>query len=256
MTNIQVFNIQGVDCYEKDGTAFLKLETVARGLGFTQIAASGNEVVRWERVRHYLEELNVPTSGDGKLPEYIPENIFYRLAMKAKNSVAEAFQAKVADEIIPSIRKHGMYATPATIDNILNDPDFGIRLLTELKEERSKRVELEAKVEANAPKVLFSDSVAASNSCILIGQLAKQLRQNGVEIGQQRLFERMRKDGYLCGPGNRKNLPTQRAMEMGLFQIKERTHTNPDGSVIVSRTTLVTGKGQIYFTNKYLINRI
>ncbi|MCM1441883.1 MAG: transporter [Roseburia sp.] len=117
MEELKVLNIDGVDCYEKDGTVYLKLETVARGLGFTQIAASGNEVVRWERVRKYLEELGVPTHGDGKskpvgkegLPEFIPENIFYRLAMKAGNETAESFQAKVADEIIPSIRRTGGY---------------------------------------------------------------------------------------------------------------------------------------------------
>ncbi len=146
MNNIKIENICGMECYEKDGTAYLKLETVARGLGFTQIAASGNESVRWERVKKYLEELGIPTSGDRyKLPEFIPENIFYRLAMKAKNETAEKFQAKVADEIIPSIRKHGIYATNNVIDKILNNPDFGIELLTKLKEERKARVEAEKK---------------------------------------------------------------------------------------------------------------
>lgn len=112
-----IISISGVECYEKDGTAYLKLETAARGLGFTRTAASGNEVVRWETVRKYLEELGVPTSWHGDspqvgkdgLPEFIPENIFYRLAMKAKNETAEKFQAKVADEIIPTIRKTGGY---------------------------------------------------------------------------------------------------------------------------------------------------
>jgi len=106
----EIMNIGGVDCYEKDGTAYLKLETVARGLGFTEIAASGNECVRWRTVRKYLSELGIATSCDGeKLPDFIPENIFYRLAMKAKNETAEKFQAKVADEIIPSIRRTGTY---------------------------------------------------------------------------------------------------------------------------------------------------
>lgn len=115
----EVITIGGVDCYEKDGVAYLKLETVARGLGFSRVAASGNEVVRWETVRKYLEELGVPTSWHGDspqvgkdgLPEFIPENLFYRLAMKAKNETAEKFQALVADEIIPSIRKTGCYGT-------------------------------------------------------------------------------------------------------------------------------------------------
>lgn len=141
--------ISGVRCYEKDGVAYLNLEDVARGLGFTTVAASGNEVVRWNTVHGYLEKLGVATSCNGNYrehcPEYIPENIFYRLAMKAKNEVAETFQAKVADEIIPSIRKHGIYATDKVIDEILEDPDFGIKLLTQLKVERAARVEAERK---------------------------------------------------------------------------------------------------------------
>lgn len=109
-----IMNICGIDCYEKNGTAYLRLETAARGLGFTQTAASGNEVVRWERVRKHLSDLSVPTCGDDgkeiKLPEFIPENIFYRLAMKAKNEAAENFQALIADKVIPSIRRTGTYS--------------------------------------------------------------------------------------------------------------------------------------------------
>lgn len=112
MGEITTINIKGVDCYEKDGVAYLKLENVARGLGFTEIAASGNECVRWRTVRKYLEDLGIATCCDGKnLPDFIPENIFYRLAMKAKNETAEKFQALVADEIIPSIRRTGSYST-------------------------------------------------------------------------------------------------------------------------------------------------
>lgn len=141
-TLTDIKNICGVDCYEQNGVAYLKLENVARGLGFTRIAASGNEVIMWSRVEKYLEDLGVHTSAhDG----FIPENIFYRLAMKAKNETAEKFQALVADEIIPSIRKNGIYATDNVIDEILNNPDFGIELLTKLKKERQARVEAERK---------------------------------------------------------------------------------------------------------------
>lgn len=150
LNELQISNIDGIECYEKDGTAYLKLETVARGLGFTFIAKSGNEVVRWNTVYGYLKDLGVATSCNGAsyqddCPDFIPENIFYRLAMKAKNEAAEKFQAKVADEIIPSIRKHGLYATDNVIDQILDNPDFGIELLTKLKEERAARVEAERK---------------------------------------------------------------------------------------------------------------
>lgn len=139
---MEIINIEGVECYEKDGVAYLKLETVARGLGFTE-AKNGKEYVMWRRVDGYLTELGFGTSAER--PEYIPENIFYRLAMKAKNETAERFQAKVADEIIPSIRRHGIYATDNVIDQILDNPDFGIELLTRLKEERAARVEAERK---------------------------------------------------------------------------------------------------------------
>lgn len=146
MNELQILNVDGIECYEKDGMAYLKLETVARGLGFTTTQnISGKEYtnVRWNRVDEYLKEIGFATSG--KRPDFIPENIFYRLAMKARNEIAEKFQAKVADEIIPSIRKHGIYATDNVIDQILDNPDFGIELLIKLKEERAARVEAEKK---------------------------------------------------------------------------------------------------------------
>lgn len=149
MGDTKIISIDGVECYEKDGTAYLKLETVARGLGFTR-EKNGTEYVMWDRVMKYLTEIGFHTCVENGIPtcrhsDYIPENIFYRLAMKAKNETAEKFQAKVADEIIPSIRKHGLYATDNVIDQILDNPDFGIELLTKLKEERAARVEAERK---------------------------------------------------------------------------------------------------------------
>lgn len=142
-----IMSIQGIECYERDGTAYLKLETVARGLGFTETAASGNECVRWRTVRKYLADFGIATScDDGKLPDFIPENIFYRLAMKAKNEAAEKFQAKIADEVIPSVRKHGMYITPQTLEEMLTDPDTAIRMLQAIKNERNQRRDAERKV--------------------------------------------------------------------------------------------------------------
>ena len=117
----------------------------------------------------------------------------------------------------------------------------------------NKVLTLETQVEELKPKALFADAVAASKTSILIGELAKLLNQNGVKIGGTRLFAWMRENGYLIKrKGQDWNTPTQRAMEMGLFEIKERTHSNPDGSIIISRTTKVTGKGQQYFINKFL----
>lgn len=245
-----IMNINGIECFEKDGVAYLKLETVARGLGFTQTAKSGNEVVRWERVHKYLEELNVPTCGDDG---FIPENVFYRLAMKAKNEAAETFQAKIADEVIPSIRKHGAYMTPETLEAAILNPDAMIRLCTALKDEQDKRKALEVKMEEQKPKVLFAESVEAAKTSILIGELAKLLKQNGINIGQNRLFEWMRQNGYLIRrQGSDYNMPTQKSMELGLFEIKETCITHSDGHIHVSKTSKVTGKGQVYFINKIL----
>ena len=160
-----LLEIKGVRCYEQDGVAYLNLEDVARGLGFTTIATSGNEVVRWNRVRKYLEDFNysVPTSGhdcesNGR-PSYIPENIFYRLAMKAKNETAEKFQAVIADEVIPAIRKHGGYLTPKTINDFLTDPDTIIKLATILKEEQEKNKQLQAKNEYLESEVAYKEDV-------------------------------------------------------------------------------------------------
>lgn len=263
MNELQIENISGVDCYEKDGTAYLKLEAVARGLGFSRIAASGNEVVRWETVRKYLEELGVPASWHGDspqvgkdgLPDFIPENIFYRLAMKAKNETAERFQAKVADEIIPSIRKHGAYMTSDTLEKALYSPDFLIQLATKLKEEKERNAALLEDVNRMRPKEIFADAVSVSDSAILIGELAKMLKQNGVNIGQNRLFDWMRDKEYLIRrKGTDYNMPTQKSMELGLFEIKERTINNPDGSIRITKTVLVSGKGQQHFINKFLSN--
>ncbi len=245
----EILNVNGVECYEKDGTAYLKLESVARGLGFTQ-KKNGVEYVKWERVSDYLKELGFsPEVGkDG----FIPENIFYRLAMKAKNETAERFQAVVADEIIPSIRKHGIYATQNTVEQMLADPDTAIKLLTTLKEERAARQALENQIEVNKPKVLFADAVSVASTSILVGELAKLLKQNNVDIGQNRLFAWLRENGYLVKrKGNDYNLPTQYAMERGWFEIKETCVTHA-GHTTISRTPKVTGKGQIYFVEKFL----
>lgn len=245
-----IINIGGVDCYEKDGTAYLKLEAVARGLGFIE-TKDGKEYVMWRRVDGYLYNLGFGTSAER--PDFIPENIFYRLAMKAKNEAAEKFQAKIADEVIPSIRKHGAYITSETVDRMIESPEFGIKLLTALKEEQAKRRELEQQAAEDAPKVLFADSVSASNTSILVFDLAKLLRQNGVDIGGNRLFAWMRENGYLVRrKGADYNMPTQKSMEMGLFEVKETVITHSDGHVTTNKTPKVTGEGQVYFINKFL----
>ena len=243
-----IITISGVSCYEKDGTAYLNLEAVARGLGFTQIK-NGVEYVKWERVSGYLTELGF--SPEVGKDTFIPENIFYRLAMKAKNEAAERFQAKIADEVIPSIRKHGMYATPDTVEKMIADPDSMIKVLTALKEEREHRQALAEKIETDRPATVLGYAISTADDDILIRDLAKIIRQNGVDIGEKRLFEILRKDGYLCKSGSDKNMPTQRSMDLELFRIKETVHTSATGS-FTARTPKVTGKGQKYFVDKFL----
>ena len=255
----EIITIKNVRGYiDEKGTAWLNLEDVARGLGITEKSKSGNTVVMWRRVRQYLKDLKViDISADGvgkeNLPEYIQENIFYKLCMKANNEVARKFQDRVCDEILPSIRKYGMYAA----DELLDNPDLIIKMATRLKEEKAKNKELEDKMKEDKPKVLFADSVETSKNTILIGELAKIIKQNGVDIGQKRLFTWLRDNGFLIKrEGTDYNMPTQKSMELELFEIKETAVTHSDGHISISKTPKVTGKGQVYFINKFLKDKI
>ena len=246
MNGLQV--ISGVSCYEKDGTAYLRLEDVAWGLGFTQAQIkNGKEYasVRWERVQQYLSELGFPHKW-GK-DSYIPDNVFYRLAMKAKNETAEKFQALVADEIIPSIRRTGGYI--AGHESMTDAEIMAKALLVAQRTIEQNR----AKIEEMTPKAVFADAVSASNTSILVGEMAKLLRQNGVDMGEKRFFQWLRDHGYLVRRnGTDRNMPTQRSMEMGLFTIKETTVCHSDGHTTISKTPKITGAGQLHFINKFL----
>ncbi|WP_298653079.1 phage antirepressor KilAC domain-containing protein [uncultured Eubacterium sp.] len=191
---------------------------------------------------------NCDTLGGNQNLTIINESGLYSLILSSKLPNAKRFKHWVTSEILPSIRKHGMYAT----DELINNPDVFIQVLQELKAERERKAALEAQAEANRPKIIFADAVAASHNSILIGDLAKLIKQNGVDIGQKRLFEWLRNNGYLMKSGASYNLPTQKSMELKLFEIKERTINNPDGSIRTTKTTKVTGKGQQYFINKLL----
>lgn len=180
---------------------------------------------------------------------FLTESGVYKLVFKSRKPNAEKFTDWVTDEVLPSIRKHGMYA----VDDLINDPDLAIKAFTALKEEKTRNKMLQADNERMRPKEIFADAVATSQTSILIGDLAKLLKQNGVETGQKRFFEWLRENGYLIKrKGADWNMPTQKAMERGLFEVKESAVNNPDGSVRINKTTKVTGKGQQYFINKFL----
>ena len=177
----------------------------------------------------------------------------YEVVLRSDKPEAVAFRRWLTTEVLPAIRKHGGYLTPEKVEEALLNPDTIIKLATELKTERAKRAELELQARADKPKVIFADAVAASQGTILVGELAKIMRGNGIEIGQQRLFQWMRENGYLIRrKGSDWNMPTQYAMERGLFEIKETAITHSDGHVTISKTPKVTGKGQQFFINLFL----
>lgn len=183
---------------------------------------------------------------------FINESGVYSLVFSSKLPKAKEFKRWVTSEVLPAIRKHGGFLTPNKIEEVLTDPDTIIKLATAIKEERAARMQAELKLEEVQPKVLFADAVSASKTSILIGDMAKLLKQNGHEIGQKRLFKWLRENGYLIKRlGADYNSPTQWAMEKGLFEIKETTVSHADGHVSITKTTKVTGRGQVYFVNLF-----
>ncbi|WP_308575902.1 phage antirepressor KilAC domain-containing protein [uncultured Fusobacterium sp.] len=202
-----------------------------------------NNVDENEKVRNI-----VPTVGGNQEMWLLTEDGVYEVLMQSRKPIAKAFKKEVKI-ILKTIRQNGMYAT----DKLLDNPDLAIQAFTKLKEEREKRKALEIEKEQNRPKVIFAEAVETSKSSILIGDLAKLIKQNGVDMGQKRLFTWLRENGYLIKrQGSDYNMPTQKAMELGLFEIKETAVTHSDGHITVNKTPKVTGKGQIYFINKFV----
>lgn len=184
----------------------------------------------------------------------ISEPGIYQLAGQSKLPTAEPFQDWVYEEVIPSIRKHGAYLTDKKAYDVTHDKDALADLLVQAGNQLKEK---DLVIEEMKPKALFADSVAASHTTILIGEMAKVLRGNGVDIGANRLFQWLRKNGYLINrKGTDWNMPSQKAMDLGLFKIKETSISHADGSVSISKTTKVTGKGQQYFISKFLKKRL
>ena len=213
-----------------------------------------------QAIRKHVEDEDKLTrrfdgSGQRREMTVINESGLYSLVLSSKLPTAKKFKRWVTSEVLPTIRKHGAYMTDDALHKAITEPDFLIRLATELKQEKEARQQAEQQIEADRPKVLFAGAVSASHTSILIGDLAKLLKQNGYETGQKRLFQQLRDEGYLIKSGSSKNMPTQKAMEMGLFEVKETAFNNPDGTIRVTKTTKVTGKGQVYFINLYLGHR-
>lgn len=187
---------------------------------------------------------------------YVTESGMYDVILRSDVEKAKPFRKWVTSDVIPTIRKTGGYIAAKPDDTPEMIMARAVIVAQATIERQNKLLEEQsAKIEADAPKVLFADAVAGSETSCLIGELAKILTQNGYKIGQNRLFEKLRNDGYLGTKGEYYNIPNQRYQEMGLFDVKKRTINNPDGSIIVKNTTKITGKGQQYFINRFIKER-
>lgn len=249
MNRLQIFEnpeFGAVRTVELNGEPWLVGKDVAKALGYAKPEnAIGTHVDSDDKTITLIQGTGSNYKSKAVL---INESGLYSLVLSSKLPTARKFRHWVTSEVLPSIRRHGLYA----VDELLNNPDLMIQAMEQLKAERAKNLQLSEKVRQDAPKVLFADSVAASHTSILVFDLAKLLRQNGVNIGGNRLFDWMRQNGYLVKRrGADWNMPTQRSMEMGLFEVKETSVTHSDGHVTVTKTPKVTGKGQVYFVNKF-----
>ena len=247
MTDIQIFKNEQfgeVRTVAKDGEPWFVANDICKVLGHTNSRVAVASLDEDEK-----GVSKVYTLGGEQQMTVVNEAGMYQLVIRSNLPAAKAFKRWITHEVIPTIRRHGAYATETTIESIIADPESGIKLLQALKAEQERRREAEAIAEAQRPKALFADAVAASDNSILAGELAKILRQNGVETGQNRLFQWMRENGYIM---RYTNMPTQYSMERGLMEVKERAINNPDGSIRITQTTKITGKGTLYFVNKFL----
>lgn len=248
--NLQIFKNEEfgkIRTVEKNDVVYFAGSDVAKALGYAiphkAVQAHCKGVLKW----------NIPTDSGNQDVLFITEGDVYRLIMRSKLPSAERFESWVMDEVLPSIRKNGGYIAG---QETMTDDELLAKALMVAKNkiaERDRIIEHQkAKIEYDRPKTIFADVVATSNTSILVGDLAKIICQNGVQIGQKRLFAWLRDNGYLMKNGSSYNMPIQRYVQQGLFEVKERSIQNPDGSVRITITPKVTGKGQLYFVNKFL----
>jgi anti-repressor protein len=212
-------------------------------------------------VRSRLEEDDVrqmdtiDSLGRNQQVTFITESGLYDVIIRSESEKAKPFRKWVTSEVLPSIRKHGVYLTNETLEKALLSPDYLIKLATQIKEERQKRIEAEKKVAEAAPSIAFTNAVQSSNTSCLIGELAKLIAQNGYPIGEKRLFAWLRENGYLGKHGERYNIPNQQYIEQGLFELKKGVRSGNGGVLHTTITPKITGKGQVYFVNKFLRNQ-
>lgn len=249
--DLQIFNNEEfgkIRTVEKNDVVYFAGSDVAKALGYAiphkAVQTHCKGVLKW----------NIPTDSGNQDVLFITEGDVYRLIMRSKLPSAKRFESWVMDEVLPSIRKNGGYI--AGQETMTDDELLAKALMVANNKiaERDRIIEHQkAKIEYDRPKTIFADAVATSNTSILVGDLAKIICQNGVQIGAKRLFSWLRDNGYLIKrKGADWNMPTQKSIEMGLFEIKESTHINGSGCNVTTKTPKATGKAQIYFVNKFL----
>jgi len=251
MNNLQVFSYEGkeVRTIQKGDEPWWVLKDVCEVLELSNARMIADRLDSDDVSQAYV----IDSMGRQQQTNIVNESGLYNVILRSDKPEAREFKRWVTHEVLPTIRKHGAYITSDKLEEIMNDPDAWIKVLTALKEERQAKERLQIQSEVDKPKVVFADAVSVSDGTILIGELAKILKGNGIEIGQNRLFEQLRQNGFLIKrKGTDYNAPTQKAMELGLFKVKETAITHSDGHVTISKTTKVTGKGQQYFVNYFL----
>lgn len=258
MANITIFNndlFGSVRVTVENNQPLFCLADVCRSIGIAN-ARNVKERLDLEDVRL----VDTLTEGGNQKLTYVTESGMYDVIIRSDSEQAKPFRKWITSEVLPSIRKTGGYIAAKAEDTPEEIMARALLVAQDTLRRREERIAMlqqenatqQEKIEQDAPKVLFAEAVSTSKTSILIGELAKVIKQNGVDMGQNRLFKWLRSNGYLCRHGEHYNTPTQKAMEMGLFEIKEHSVLRPDGSVMVTRTTKVTGKGQVYFVNKFL----
>lgn len=263
MSNIQIFNHPQFGSIRTTGTPdnpeFCAMD-LCKALGYKNGRdAVAKHVDEWDVAKRDTPTKNQWGAEVIQRISYVNESGMYALVLGSTLPEAKSFKRWITSEVLPSIRKHGAYMTETTIEEVMNDPDSWIKLLQTLKEERQQRQLAESKAQLleevtkeQAPKVAFADAVLSSPDSILVGELAKILCQHGYKTGEIRLYEKLRRDGYLCSSGSDYNMPMQRYLEMGLFEVTKGTRSGNGGIMHTTRTTKVTPKGQMYFINKYI----
>ena len=257
MNDIQVFNSEQFGEIRTAGTAqepIFCAADICRALGYS----NGRKAISDHCDDGDVTKRDTPTSSGVQSMTFVNESGMYSLIFGSKLESAKQFKKWVTSDVLPSIRKHGMYATEATVESMLNDPENAILMLQAYQRERKERLaaqqqveKLEAQAIEDKPKIIYADAVKGSTSSCLIGELAKMIAQNGYPIGEKRLFQWLRDNHYLCSYGERFNQPYQQYIEQGLFTMKQNVFS-VDGEMRTRNTTKVTGKGQIYFINKFI----